>query len=149
MDNVTVKFKLLHKDAKVPHFAKPGDAGMDITSVESTSLWPGDIKLVKTGLAMEIPVGWEAQIVPRSGLALKDGVTVLNSPGTIDSGYRNEIGIILVNHHQTKKHVVKKGDRIAQMKIKPVATSDNLEIVLVEELSDSERGQGGFGHTGS
>jgi dUTP pyrophosphatase len=93
-----IKFKKLHEDALIPNYAKQGDAGMDLHSISNYELHPNNSTLVKTGLAMELPIGYEAQVRPRSGLAYKNMITVLNSPGTIDAGYRNEIGVILINH---------------------------------------------------
>ena len=111
---------------------------------ESISLEPGERALVPTGLALAIPVGYEVQVRPRSGLALKHGVTVLNSPGTIDSDYRGEVGIILVNHG-SKAFEVRRGERVAQLIVSRVV---QVELNLVEELSETQRGTGGFGHTG-
>ena len=107
-------------------------------------LAPGDRYLIPTGLAIELPPGYEAQVRPRSGLAIKNGVTVLNSPGTIDSDYRGEIKVILINHG-TEPFTINRGMRIAQMVIAPVIQA---QLVLSEDLSDSERGAGGFGHSG-
>lgn len=140
-----IKVKKIHPDAILPNYAHPGDAGMDLCSVEEYILEPEERKLFSTGLQVEIPPGYEMQIRPRSGLALKQGITVLNSPGTIDSGYRGEIGVILINHGE-KPYEIKKGERIAQGvigKIEEVLIND------VDELSDSLRGQGGFGSTDS
>lgn len=139
-----VKVKKLHEAAVVPKYAKPGDAGMDLCSVENVSLGAGQRLLVATGLALEIPPGFEGQVRPRSGNAIKMGLTVLNSPGTIDSGYRGEVKVILYN---TSNQIaeIKCGDRIAQLVIAAVETAD---VELVEELSDTERGAGGFGSTG-
>jgi dUTP pyrophosphatase len=124
----------------------PGAAGMDVVASleESISLEPGERALVPTGLALAIPVGYEVQVRPRSGLALKHGVTVLNSPGTIDSDYRGEVGIILVNHG-SKAFEVRRGERVAQLIVSRVV---QVELNLVEELSETQRGTGGFGHTG-
>ena len=140
-----VKFKKMHPDATIPQYSNPGDAGMDLTSIEDRVISPGEHILVKTGLRMELPPGYEAQIRPRSGLALKHGITVLNTPGTIDSGYRGDIGIILMNHGE-EAYTVNSGDRIAQMVI---AKYEAPEIEEVESLEDSVRGEGGFGSTGS
>src|SRR3989344_5922541 len=112
-ENLTLKIKRLHEKAKVPFYAKPGDAGMDLCSVENYLINPNERILVATGWAVEVPFGYEMQIRPRSGLALKEGITVLNTPGTIDSGYRGELGIILINHSQ-ESYEVRKGEKIAQ-----------------------------------
>jgi len=145
MKNITLKIKKLHADAQAPSYAHPGDAGMDIFSVEEIDIPSGESRLVHTGIAIELPAGTEAQIRPRSGLALKNKVTVLNSPGTIDEGYRGEVGIIIINHGKDNFHI-SKGMKIAQMVVQPVLTA------LIEEsasLSDTHRGSGGFGSTGN
>ena len=141
---MTVKFRKTDPSATLPSYAHPGDAGMDLCSVEELVIPRGERRLVRTGLAMRLPPGYEAQVRPRSGLALKKGVTVLNSPGTIDEGYRGEIGVILVNPGDEPFGVCK-GDRIAQMVVAPCARA---EIALVSELDSTERGAGGFGSTG-
>jgi len=139
-----IKFQRINEDAIIPRFAKEGDAGLDITSINDCELQPGQHLLVKTGLKMEIPFGYEAQVRPRSGLALKNKITVLNSPGTIDSGYRGEVGVIMMNH-SNESFKVNKGDRIAQLII---AKHETPKIQEVEELEESKRGEGGFGSTG-
>lgn len=130
--------------AQVPEYATPGSAGMDLRSVEAFELQPMERRLARTGLRIAVPEGYEAQIRPRSGLALKHGLSMVNTPGTIDSDYRGELGVILINLGQ---EVVKisAGDRIAQLVICPVA---RVEITVVEDLDDTERGEGGFGSTG-
>ncbi|MBS3968822.1 MAG: dUTP diphosphatase [Clostridia bacterium] len=135
-----------YKDIPLPKYMTPGSAGLDLYAciTESIKVEPGSTALVSTGLAFEIPKGYEAQIRPRSGLALKWGITLLNSPGTIDSDYRGEIKIIIINHGR-ETFIINRGDRIAQMVFCPVATA-SLEVV--NELSRSNRGEGGFGHTG-
>ena len=140
-----LKVKKLHKDAVIPSYAKNGDAGMDLYSVEAIGILSGERVLVKTGISIELPKGYEAQIRPRSGLALKKGITVLNTPGTIDEGYRGEIGVILINHSD-EIVFIQKGDRIAQMVINKI---ESVKIEEVKELSDTDRGTGGFGSTGS
>lgn len=139
-----LKIKKLSEDAIIPFYAHPGDAGLDLFSVEEVTIEPGKRKLVATGISIELPKNTEAQVRPRSGLALKYGVTVLNSPGTIDEGYRGEIKVILINHGE-EAFKINRGDKIAQMVIMPVLT---VEIKEVEILNDSERGEGGFGSTG-
>jgi dUTP pyrophosphatase len=139
-----VKYTCLDPRAIAPTYAHEGDAGLDLCAVEDCTLAPGDRALVRTGLAMELPVNLEAQVRPRSGLALKHGITVLNSPGTIDAGYRGEISIILINHGR-EAFTVTIGMKIAQLVI---ATVVRVELEAVETLSDSARGEGGFGSTG-
>jgi dUTP pyrophosphatase len=145
----TVQFKRLHPDAKIPERMTPGSAGLDLfvcTKGEPLEEWLhiGKRALISTGIAVAIPPGFEGQIRPRSGLAAKRGLTVLNSPGTIDSDFRGEIKVLLVNHGAAAVSI-QNGDRIAQLVICPVATP---EIVEVDELPGSERGDGGFGSTG-
>jgi dUTP pyrophosphatase len=118
---------------------------MDLRAVEQVTLEPGVAQLVPTGLTIELPAGWEAQVRPRSGLALRHGVTVLNSPGLIDCGYRDELKVLLVNLDPTEPFEVHRGDRIAQLVVQAVA---EVAWMPVDELPPSERGGGGFGHTG-
>jgi dUTP pyrophosphatase len=139
-----LKVKLINKDAILPFQANPGDAGLDLFAAEEKFIKPGDAELICTGIILELPEGTEAQVRPRSGLALKHSVTVLNSPGTIDEGYRGEIKVILINHGK-EVFKIDKQMRIAQMVIAPVA---RVNITQVEEMSDSERGVGGFGSSG-
>ena len=139
-----MKVKLLHKDAIVPSYAKTGDAGMDLYSIEQVWIPARARAVVKTGIAIELPLMYEAQIRPRSGLAAKHGITVLNAPGTIDSGYRGEIMIILLNT-SAEAYMINVGDRIAQMVI---AEYVHTSIRVVEELSETQRGTGGLGSTG-
>ena len=142
---MTVYFKKIHPAAVLPAYARPGDAGMDVCACEEATLLPGERKLVRTGLMMELPHGTEAQMRPRSGLALKNGVTLLNTPGTIDEGYRGEVGVILINLGQ-EPFRVQPGMRIAQMVIAPVLRVDTADVA---EVSDTARGAGGFGSTGA
>lgn len=139
-----LSFKRIHEAAVLPSYAHPGDAGMDVRSVESLSIAPSARALVHTGLVAEIPEGYEIQVRPRSGLALKAGVTVLNTPGTIDSGYRGEIGVILANFGE-ETFSVSPGDRIAQLVVAPVTIA---EISETDSVSGTHRGEGGFGSTG-
>ena len=141
---MTLQFKRIHPDAVLPAYAHPSDAGMDLRSVEDLTLAPGERALVHTGLVMLLPPGYEAQVRPRSGLALKNGVTVLNAPGTIDSGYRGEVGVILVNLGGSVFQV-KKGDKVAQLVI---ATVTQPGIVETDVVDTTDRGAGGFGSTG-
>ena len=142
---MTIKFKRVHPEAVLPAYARPGDAGMDVCACEAATLLPGERKLIKTGLVMELPRGTEAQMRPRSGLALKSGITLLNTPGTIDEGYRGEVGVILINLGQ-EPFDVQPGMRIAQMVIAPVLRADTEEV---SEVSGTARGEGGFGSTGA
>ncbi|WP_375541543.1 dUTP diphosphatase [Halomicronema sp. CCY15110] len=139
-----LKVKRLREEAILPQYAHPGDAGMDLYAIDAMTISPGEVALIKTGLAIELPPGTEAQIRPRSGLALKHAVTVLNTPGTIDEGYRGEIGVILINHGPADFQV-SSGMRIAQMVIKPVIYA---QVEAIEVLSESSRAEGGFGSTG-
>ena len=139
-----VKFQRINQSAELPTYAHPGDAGMDIRSIEELTIAPGARALVHTGLVMMLPPGYEAQVRPRSGLALKNGVTVLNTPGTIDEGYRGEVGVILANFG-SEPFKVEKGAKIAQMVIAPCTRA---EIVETDEVDDTVRGTGGFGSSG-
>lgn len=140
----SLNVKRLNEDAILPNYAHRGDAGLDIYSVEEYEINPGERVLVKTGIAIELPENTEAQIRPRSGLALKHGITLLNTPGTIDEGYRGEIGVIVINLGQ-EIFKVTKGMKIAQMVIKPILT---VQVKEIKELTDTDRGIGGFGSTG-
>ena len=142
---MTIRF-INKSNNPLPRYESQEAAGMDIRCylAEPVTLQPLERKLLPTGLFMELPAGYEAQIRPRSGLALKRGLTVLNSPGTIDADYRGEIGIILINL-SGEPQTIESGERIAQMVI---ARHEQPEIVEVETLSDTERGAGGFGHSG-
>ena len=130
----------------LPSYETSASAGLDIRAFieEKLTLSPGERKLIKTGLFLEIPEGYEAQVRPRSGLALKNGITVLNSPGTIDADYRGEIGVILINH-SSENFEINSGDRIAQLVFAKVEQAVWFET---ESLNETERGQGGFGSTG-
>lgn len=132
------------KDFPLPEYATPASAGVDLRASEARVIPPGGLALVPTGLRIALPEGYEAQVRPRSGLALKHGVTLPNSPGTIDADYRGEIGVILMNLGQ-EPFVVEPGDRIAQMVVAPVARVAWSEA---EALDATERGEGGFGSTG-
>ena len=140
-----LRVKKLAGDAILPHYAHPGDAGLDLFSREAAEIGPGESKMVGTGIAIELPEGTEAQVRPRSGLAAKHQITVLNAPGTVDEGYRGEVCVILINHGK-KPFVVEKGMKIAQMVVQPVLTVD---VVEAAELSDTARSTGGFGSTGN
>jgi len=127
----------------LPERATPHAAGYDIRSAEEAVLAPGEIRLVPTGLMMELPEGVECQVRPRSGLAVRHGITLPNSPGTIDPDYRGEVGVILINHGQ-EPFVIRRGDRVAQMVVHRVC---RVVWAVCGELSRTERGDGGFGHT--
>jgi dUTP pyrophosphatase len=141
---VELKVKKLNGNAVLPCYAHPGDAGLDLFASEAAVMAPGDSCLVRTGISIELPPGLEAQVRPRSGLALKHGVTVLNTPGTIDAGYRGEVGVILINHGRAEFRV-EAGMKIAQMVIQAVVQATVREV---GDLSDTRRGAGGFGSTG-
>lgn len=144
MDKYKLKIQKVTEDAILPSYANPGDAGLDLFSTDNVILAPGDRALIHTGIKIELPENTEAQIRPRSGLALKHGISLVNSPGTIDQGYRGEIGVIVINHGREPFEVLK-NMKIAQMVIKPVWT---VQIEEVNNLTNSERGEGGFGSTG-
>lgn len=141
------KIRIINRGSQqLPAYATPQSAGMDLRAniEDPITLRPLERRIVPTGLYIALPEGYEAQVRPRSGLALKHGITVLNSPGTIDSDYRGEIGILLINLSDTP-FVINAGERIAQM---VVARHEQAELIEVEELEDTERGAGGYGHTG-
>ncbi|MDA3886324.1 MAG: dUTP diphosphatase [Candidatus Delongbacteria bacterium] len=139
-----VKVKKLSDKAILPSYAHPGDAGLDLFSIENKTLESGKSYLVKTGISIQLPKNTEAQIRPRSGLALKHTISLTNTPGTIDEGYRGEIGVIMINHGRDDFKVTT-GMKIAQMIIKPVY---EVKITEVNDLNDTSRGEGGFGSTG-
>jgi len=132
------------KDLPCPKYQKHGDAGMDLHSSDEFTLQPGERRLASAGIKIALPIGYEMQIRPRSGLAHKFGISMVNAPGTIDAGYRGLISVNLINMGN-EPFEVKKGDRIAQMILKKVETIDFNEV---EELDDTQRGEGGHGHTG-
>ena len=142
-----IKIKVVNRGhQQLPAYATPQSAGMDLRAnlSESITLHPMERRLIPTGLHIALPEGYEAQVRPRSGLALKHGLTVLNTPGTIDADYRGEIGVVLINLSQ-EDFVINDGERIAQMVI---ARHEQGDLVVVEELDQTERGEGGYGHTG-
>jgi dUTP pyrophosphatase len=139
-----LKVKKLNPAAVLPSYAREGDAGLDLFAVRQFVIEPGRSALVPTGIAIELPAGTEAQVRPRSGLALKHAITVLNTPGTVDEGYRGEVGVILINHGPSA-FTVEPGMKIAQMVVSPRVQVD---VIEVGELSDTARGAGGFGSTG-
>jgi len=132
------------KDIPLPSYATPGSSGLDLYAAEDVEILPGEFRLIGTGIAVEIPPGFEGEVRPRSGLAAKYGVTLLNTPGTIDADYRGEVKVVLINHGREIFHV-RKGMRIAQLVIKKV---ERVEVCEVEELGETGRGEGGFGSTG-
>ncbi len=129
----------------IPEYAHPGDAGADLVATETVELGPGERATVGTGSAIALPDGYAAFVVPRSGLAAKHGITIVNTPGTVDAGYRGEIRVILLNTDATEPYTITAGDRIAQLVVIPVARA---RFVPVERLPGSHRGEGGFGSTG-
>lgn len=146
MSSETIRIKVVkEKDATMPAYAHEGDAGCDLSSTEEAALKPGERKLIGTGIKIALPRGFEAQIRPRSGLAHKHGISIVNSPGTVDSGYRGEIKVNLINLGDQDFHV-QKGMRIAQMIINKV---EQAEFFEVEELEQTSRNEDGYGSTGT
>ncbi len=144
MKRLGVKVKILNPDAIIPKYQTEEAAGFDLHSVDEKTIKAGERDVVKTGLAVALPKGYELQVRPRSGLALKNGITVLNTPGTVDSDYRGELMVILLNT-SGEDFIIKKNDRIAQAVIKEILQAD---FAVVDELDSTERGSGGFGSTG-
>jgi len=136
----------LDPDLPLPNYAKPGDAGADVYSRIDYELKAGERALIPTGIAIALPDGYVALMHPRSGLAIKNGISMVNTPGTIDAGFRGELQVILINHDLTETFVIKRGDRIAQIVFQKV---ERAEFVEVESLTGSGRAHGGFGSTGS
>jgi dUTP pyrophosphatase len=128
-----------------PQYAHPGDAGADLTSTDDVVLAPGERAVVGTGVGIALPDGYVAFVVPRSGLAAKHGITIVNSPGTVDAGYRGEIRVTLLNTDRSEPYRISAGDRIAQLVVMPVSRA---RFVEVQRLPGTERGEGGFGSTG-
>lgn len=144
-----VEIKFINKSKNEnPVYAKEGDSGFDLRADEDGLLKPLERKLVSTGLYFELPDGYELQIRPRSGLAYKKGITVLNTPGTVDTGYRGEIKVLLINL-SNEEFTWEKGERIAQGVVSPRVSNDYGELVEVKKITESERGSGGFGSTGT
>ena len=142
--NMKLKIKKIDDSAIIPNYAHNTDSGMDLYSIEDKIIRPGETALIKTGLKIELPQNTEAQIRPKSGIALKHSVTVLNTPGTIDEGYTGEIQVILIKHGE-RVYKINKGEKIAQMVIMPVI---RVQVEQVNELQETPRGLGGFGSTG-
>ncbi len=143
---VSIPIRRIDPDLPLPSYAKPGDAGCDLLAAETVTLAPGGGRaMIRTGIAIAIPPGYAGFVQPRSGLALRHGITCVNSPGLIDSGYRDELRVLLLNTDPTQPYEVQRGDRIAQLVIQRVEVA---EWSVVESLDGSERGRGGFGHSG-
>lgn len=142
---ITLKLKKLDDSVPTPAYAKPGDAGLDLYAAQDASIDPGCREIISTGIAIAIPEGYAGFVQPRSGLAAREGLTIVNTPGLIDSGYRGEIKVIALNTDLENTIQIKRGERIAQLVIQevPVVTID-----VVDELDATERGEGGFGSTG-
>lgn len=145
MNEFDLQIKMLDAGLPVPSYAKEGDAGFDLRARESVTLAPGERALVKTGVAFALPQGYVGLVHPRSGLAAKHGITVVNAPGTVDAGYRGEIMVCLLNTDLREPFVVERGDRIAQLVVQRFETA---RFVVVDELPESERGATGFGSSG-
>jgi dUTP pyrophosphatase len=145
MTNIEIEFTLLHDLAQAPRYAHPGDAGADLVCVEDVKLAPGERALVATGLAIALPDGYVGLVHPRSGLAIKQGIGIVNTPGTIDSGYRGELKICLINLDANESVQLPAGSRIAQLVIQEVITAT---FTQVETLNETARSDGGFGSTG-
>lgn len=142
---VNIKIKILDDSIPVPKYAHKGDAGIDLYSTIDTDLKPFERKMIPTGISLSIPDGYAGFVQPRSGLAHKNGITLLNSPGLIDSGYRGEICAIIINLDPIKSYSIKKGNKICQLVFKKV---ENANIEIVDDLDDTIRGSNGFGSTG-
>lgn len=145
MTPVNVHIKLLDPELPAPAYAKPGDAGADLRSRVDFELEPGERALVPTGVAIALPEGYVGLVHPRSGLATKNGITIVNAPGTVDSGYRGELMVTLLNTDKTKSFHVQRGDRIAQLIIQKY---EHATFTIVDELDQTERGSSGFGSSG-
>ena len=145
MSDIKVLIQRLDKDLPLPQYAKPGDAGLDVYARIDCTLAPGARALIPTGIAIALPEGYVCLAHPRSGLAVKYGISIVNTPGTIDSGYRGEIQINLINHDLQNTFEIKRGDRIAQLVFQKF---EHAQFEEVDVLPDSERGSGGFGSTG-
>jgi dUTP pyrophosphatase len=142
---VEISIKRLDPELPLPSYAHPGDAGADLHAAADLTLEPGERALVPTGIALALPEGYVALVHPRSGLAARHGISIVNSPGTIDAGYRGEVKVCLVNTDRREAFAVRRGDRIAQLVIQRFETA---AFVETDELSESARGEGGYGSTG-
>jgi dUTP pyrophosphatase len=145
VDDPELPVRRLHPDLPLPAYAHPGDAGADLCAAEDVVLPPGGRAIVGTGLAIAVPDGHAAFVHPRSGLAARHGITVVNAPGTVDAGYRGEVRVVLLNTDQHEPFTVRRGDRIAQLVVQPVT---RVRFLDVAELPPTPRGEGGFGSTG-
>ena len=145
MTNIEIEFTLIHELAQAPRYAHPGDAGADLVCIEDVKLAPGERALVATGLAIALPDGYVGLVHPRSGLAIKQGIGIVNTPGTIDSGYRGELKICLINLDANESVQLPAGSRIAQLVIQEVITAT---FTQVETLNETARSDDGFGSTG-
>lgn len=146
-EKVKVAIEICREGVSLPFYAKPGDAGMDVRAAIDITLAPGETKIIPTGLKVAIPVGYEIQVRPRSGMSFKTPIRVANAPGTIDAGYRDEVGIILTNTSATESFAIAKDDRVAQFVLQKVPM---MEFEIVDDVSSiGENRGGGFGHTGS
>jgi dUTP pyrophosphatase len=143
--DLVIQLRRIDPDLPLPSYAHPGDAGADLHAAEEVELAPGARAAVRTGVALAIPDGYVGLVHPRSGLAARLGVTVLNAPGTVDAGYRGEILVILVNHDRTEPVKISRGDRIAQLVVQRV---ERARFQVVDDLDDTARGAGGHGSTG-
>ena len=150
MDEPDVLIRRLDPGVPLPAYAHPGDAGADLSAAEDVDLGPGERALVRTGLAIALPAGYAAFVHPRSGLATKHGVTIVNAPGTVDAGYRGEIKVALINFDPGTPIVVHRGDRIAQLLVQRVELPELVEVTSFDEagLADTSRGDGGHGSSG-
>ena len=144
-EEVVIKCVQMHSDLPLPSYAHLGDAGADLVSAEDLILKPGERSAVSTGLSIALPIGFVALVHPRSGLALKHGISMVNTPGTIDSGYRGEIKVILINHDLENSFEINRGDRIAQLVIQKV---ERAVFIGSDSLDETSRADGGFGSTG-
>ncbi len=147
MSDLIIKVKYLEHSISLPEYMTKGASGMDLPAAckDDIILYPGERNIIPTGLVLEIPNGFEGQVRPRSSLAIKHGITVLNSPGTIDCDYRGEVKVILVNTDNKTEYKIKRGDKIAQLVLCKVW---NAKLKICDTLSETTRGKGGFGHTG-
>ena len=145
MSDLEIAVRLLDPDLPLPSYAHPGDAGADLVTTVDLSLAPGERALVPTGISIALPDGYVALVHPRSGLAARHGLSIVNTPGTIDAGYRGEIKVLLINHDPTESIVLRRGDRIAQL---VVQRFERARFVAVDVLPESVRGIGGYGSTG-
>ncbi|MCX7831767.1 MAG: dUTP diphosphatase [Actinobacteria bacterium] len=144
-EKITLRIKRLDKSIPLPGYAHPGDAGLDLYSAEDVVLLPLQRKLVSTGIKIEIPYGYAGFVQPKSGRAVKEGLSIVNTPGLIDAGYRGEVKVILINLDSEKEIRIRKGEKIAQLVIQRV---EHAEVIEVDELTETSRGEGGFGSTG-